>query len=173
VEEAPSVIPPRSDELSVRREVARRRRFPQLVAAAAAVVTLGVGATVLHPWSDDSSQSVSAADQVLTAPDRISKQQQIGGATTTLVSSASVGKAVLVAKDLPPAPSGKVYELWLQNAQGKVSSAGLLTGSGDQTFVLKGDASAAVWAGMTIEPKGGSEVPTMPTIAAFDIAGPA
>ncbi|MGD9960011.1 anti-sigma factor [Nocardioides sp.] len=156
-----------TDDLAQHRQ-ARRRRFPQLVAAAAAVVALGVGATVWHPWNDDSSQTISVADQVLSAPDATKVTHEIDGASATLVTSKSLGKAVLVAKDMPAAPSGKVYELWFQNAQGKVTSAGLMTGSGDQTVVLQGDASQAVWAGITVEPEGGSDAPTMPTIAAFD-----
>ena len=36
----------------------------------------------------------------------------------TLVRSKSVGKAVLVTEAMPPAPEGKVYELWLQSPAG-------------------------------------------------------
>ncbi|CUR54879.1 conserved hypothetical protein [metagenome] len=170
---AASLVPVVEDQLATRREATRRRRLPQLVAAAAAVVALGVGATVWHPWNNESSQSIPVADQVLAAPDATRVVQEVGGATATLVTSASVGKAVLVAEDMPAAPAGKVYELWFQHTDGTVSAAGLMSGSGDQTVVLQGDATSAVWAGITLEPEGGSDAPTMPTIAAFDIPGTA
>ncbi len=170
---APAPAPVVEDQLATRRHAVQRRRFPQLVAAAAAIVALGVGAGVWHPWNNESSQTISVADQVLAAPDATRVVQNVGDATATLVTSVSVGKAVLVAQDMPAAPKGKVYELWFQNAAGKVSSAGLMSGSGDQTVVLKGDASSAVWAGITLEPEGGSDAPTMPTIAAFDLPGTA
>ncbi len=51
----------------------QRRRFrpAALVAAAAAVIALGVGAAVVQPWDDGSSQTqLSAVDQVLQAAGR-------------------------------------------------------------------------------------------------------
>lgn len=158
-----------TDELSARREVARRRRLPKLVAAAAAVFALGAGVTVWHPWvGNESSQGPVLADQVLEAPDATRQVRKIDGAEATLVRSASVGRAVLVTKDMPAPPDGKVYELWFQTAEGEVLPAGLMSEAGDQSFLLKGDAASAVWAGITVEPAGGSDVPSLPTIAAFD-----
>ena len=57
-------------------------------------------------------------------------------------------------EDMPSPPSGKVYELWLQNAEGRMVPAGLMPIAADQTFVLDGDAAAAVGAGITVEPEG-------------------
>lgn len=165
--------PRATDELSTRRDVVRRRRLPQLVAAAAAIVALGAGVTVWHPWNDESSQVKSVAARVLAAPDATRHVQTLDGATATLVRSTSVGRAVLVTDNMPAPPDSKVYELWFQDAAGKVLPAGLMSGAGDQEILLEGDAAAAVWAGITVEPAGGSDTPSMPTIAAFDLKGSA
>ena len=109
------------------------------------------------------------AEQVISAPDA-SKQtiSLAGGAEVTLVRSASLGKAVVVTENMPSPPSGKVYELWLQNAEGQMERAGLMPVAADQKVVLDGDAAAAVGAGITVEPEGGSTQPTSEPIALFD-----
>src|SRR5204863_5396447 len=64
-----------------------RRRLPQLLAAAAAVVLLAVGALAWHPWQHDTT---TLAIQVLQAPDavRVTEQLPNGGGQLTLVRSA-------------------------------------------------------------------------------------
>ena len=60
---------------------------------------------------------MSAADQVLAAPDAQTRRDEFdGGSTATVCDSRSQGKAVLVTEDMAAAPDGKVYELWLQDA---------------------------------------------------------
>ncbi len=150
----------------------RRLRFaPRMMAAAAAVVVLGAGAAaVFHPWTDQAGQqSVSLADQVLSAPDASRQTVALdGGAEATLYRSPSLKKAVLVTKAMPALPSDKVYELWLQTTQGVMVPAGLMKSAGNQKFVLEGDAAAAQAAGITVEPAGGSQVPTSDAIALFE-----
>ena len=155
---APVVPPPA--------QVKRRRRWAELVAAAAAVVALGTGVAVWQPWDDP---PVPVAEQVISAPD--AAEQTIpaeGGGTVTLVRSASLGKAVVETRDLPSLPSGKVYELWLQDPAGQMVRAGEMPAAVTQTFVLDGDAAAAIGAGITVEPEGGSDQPTSEPIALFD-----
>ena len=148
----------------------RRRRWPQLVAAAAAVIALGTSVFVWQPWEDESSQQVAAlADRVISAPDATKKTITVAGAAeVTLVRSTSLGRAVVVTENMPPPPPDKVYELWLQNAEGEMEPAGLMPVAADQKVVLDGDAAAAVGAGITVEPKGGSKKPTTQPIALFD-----
>ena len=62
--------------------------------------------------------------------------------------------------------TGKTYQLWLQNPAGQMVDAGLLSGSGRREVVLRGDASDATAAGITVEPAGGSETPTLPVACA-------
>jgi anti-sigma-K factor RskA len=154
-------------------EVVRRtaRRFPQLVAAAvtAALLATGVGVTAWHPWTRNQAGQPVAA-QVMDAAD--SKRQTLevpGGGTATLVHSRSLGRAVLITKDMPKAPTDKVYELWLQDADGVMKPAGLMAGGlPRQTVVLHGNAGESIGAGITVEPAGGSKSPTSQPVALFD-----
>jgi anti-sigma factor RsiW len=151
-------------------ESRRPRRWTNLVAAAAVLGVLGGGVTVWQQTHGSSSQvAPSAVDQIRTAADVTKVTKSLGrGSTATLYRSASLGKAALVASGLAPAPSGKVYQLWLQDRRGHMVNAGLLTGSGHREVVLSGDASHATAAGITVEPAGGSKTPTIPVLAIID-----
>jgi hypothetical protein len=93
----------------------------------------------------------------------------VGEAEATLVRSVSQGRAVIVTKDMPPAPDGKLYELWLQVPTGQMEPAGLMPDGSDNKFLLEGDATEATAAGITVEPApNGSRVPTTEPIALFD-----
>ena len=152
------------------RRRARRFRPGALVAAAAAVFALGVGATVvLQPWADDTAtvQPLSPAERVLQADDAERYTQRLeGGTEVTLVRSRSLNQAVLVADDMPAPPSGKVYELWLDHEGVGMVPAGLMTGEEEQVL-LEGDPATAIGAGITVEPAGGSEEPTLPPVTTF------
>jgi hypothetical protein len=166
---APDQAEPRAQESEDEPGRRRQRRAGRWLAAAAAVVVLGGGSAVAawQPWNQP-PQQVTVASRVLDAPDakRSEKPLPIGG-SATLVRSAEVGRAVLLTHELPAPPDGKVYELWLQTPAGDMEPAGLMSKHGQQTFVLKGDASAAVGAGITIEPAGGSPKPTSKPLALF------
>ena len=151
----------------------RRRRFRPAMAAAAAVVALIGGGIVLEQaLNDDSSTQqpqLTAADRVLQDPDAQHVHKEFpGGATATVVSSEAEGKAVLVTSRMPPAPDGKVYELWLQK-DGVMVPAGLMPGKADQTVLLSGDPGGATAVGITVEPVGGSDKPTSAPIALFPL----
>jgi anti-sigma-K factor RskA len=97
--------------------------------------------------------------QVLQAKDAQRFERKVGGATATVVRSASLDKAVIAVANLPAPPGGKVYELWLQHGNTMVK-AGFLPNGSSNTVLLQGDASTAVEAGITIEPAGGSPTPS-------------
>ncbi len=148
----------------------RRRWAPFLAAAAAAVIVGGVGVT-WQPWNDDdpgTSVTLTATERVLQAPDAEEFSLEIDGASATVVRSRSEGKAVLVTKDMPPPPDGKVYQAWLQDDTGHLSPAGLMPEGTDNTIVLTGDATEATGVGITVEPAGGSEIPKTSPIAMFE-----
>jgi anti-sigma-K factor RskA len=150
------------------RNLRRPRRWPAVLAAAALVVVAGTGTVVWEQTRSD-APSVSLADRVLDAADAQRFEIALpGGARASVVRSVSEGRAVLVTHDMPPAPTGKVYEVWLQTPAGTMQRAGLMTRAGSTTVVLDGDAATATGAGITVEPKGGSDSPTSDPIALFD-----
>jgi anti-sigma-K factor RskA len=139
-----------------------RSRFrPRLlVAAAAALIALGGAVTIAQPWEDESSQTqLTAAERVAAAEDAETFTKTLdNGAEATLVRSRSLNEAVLVTNDMPDAPDGSVYELWLVHDDQMVP-AGLMSG-GDHEIVLEGDPATANGFGITVEPDGGSDQPT-------------
>lgn len=135
-----------------------RRWFPGLVAAAAVVTALGVGAAVVQPWDDDSSssQQLSAVDRIQTAEDAQSFVQDFDdGSRATLWRSASLNQAAVVTEGMADAPDGKVYELWLQHDDDMVA-AGLMPPGPDNTVTLSGDPGTAAGFGISVEDAGGS-----------------
>ena len=147
--------------------VHRRKWFPALVAAVV-LALVGVGAAVWQPWREDTSTTLTAADRVLADPDAQRVTQELpNGATATIVRSAKEHRAVIVTEDMPPAPQGKVYQLWLQTPAEDMVPAGLMPASGT-TALLDGDSDDAIGVGLSLEPEGGSEQPTE-VVAVFDL----
>jgi anti-sigma-K factor RskA len=146
-----------------------RRRLTALAAAAALLGAAGAGTVVWHEVTSSDQGGLTVADRVLQAGDAKRVNLTLGGtASASVVRSVSEGKAVLITRGMPEAPTGRVYELWLQTPAGAMVPAGLMHG-GSTTVVLEGDATNATAAGITVEPKGGSESPTTDPIALFDL----
>jgi anti-sigma factor RsiW len=147
----------------------RRFRLAPLVAAAAVIAAVGAGGIVIaEPWADNHGQTqVSAVDQVLQADDAERYTKTIDGAEATMVRSPSLNQAVLVTNDMAPPPEGKVYELWLDHKGVGMVPAGLMAEGGSHTVMLEGDPATALGAGITVEPAGGSEEPTLPPVTLF------
>lgn len=168
-----ATLPGPADPLRSRREVRAERHGwrGRWVAAAAAVAIIGGGTVALHPWDGQSQAQLTVAEQVLQAPDaqRVEASVATGGSATA-VRSKSVGRAVLITSQLAGAPSGKVYQLWLQDAGGGFVSAGLLPGGSNQTVVLEGNADTAKGVGISVEPSGGSQQPTTKPVALLAFA---
>jgi len=147
--------------------------MPLLVAAAAVLVAAVGGA--YWGWSardDQGDQRVQpgVAEQVLAAADAATFEKRFpDGAEATIVVSRSVGRAVIRTEDMPPAPDGRDYQLWLQTPAGEMEPAGVMPETGDATLALEGDATSAIGVGITVEPDGGSAQPTTETIAYFDL----
>ncbi|HET7399146.1 MAG TPA: anti-sigma factor [Intrasporangium sp.] len=150
-----------------------RRPGPwRLLVAAAAAAVLVIGGFAAWRAMSPSAPPPSVASQVLDASDasRVVKTLP-GGARATLVRSPSLHRAVVLASGMPPAPAGRVYQLWLQDPSGHMAPAGFLPASGgagdEQVTLLTGDASTAKGAGITVEPAGGSPQPTSAPIVLF------
>jgi anti-sigma-K factor RskA len=150
----------------------RRRWLAPLVAAAAVVAVLGAGGVAWHPWTDESGQGpvTSAADRVRNAPDAVTVTRKVDGGEATIIASRSLNQLVVSTEGLPPLPAGKVYEMWLNDAdKGMVPVPGGLMTAADSTVVLDGNVSHATGAGITVEPAGGSKVPTSEPVALFNL----
>lgn len=129
-----------------------RRRWVVLVAAAAAVLAIGGGAVVWQQTGDD--EPLSRYEQVLAADDLETLTQTFpDGATATVVRSKSLNEAVLVTEDMPAAPAGHSYALWLQHDDQMVP-AGVMPQGEDNQVVLAGDAATADGVGITVETAG-------------------
>jgi len=163
-------LPPVVPEAAAPSAARPSRRLRTLVAAAAAVVLVGSGATIAWEATRDGATQApqpSATQRVLRAPDAERVTERLaGGAKATLVRSRSMNQAVLLTENMPAPPTGKVYELWLQDARKGMQPAGLMP-DGASTVLLSGDAADAVGAGITVEPQGGSHVPTSDPVALF------
>jgi anti-sigma-K factor RskA len=147
-----------------------RRRVTTWLATAAAAAALLIGGVTWSPWDNGSGSNVSPTEQVLAAKDAQRYEKVIGGAKATIVRSASLGKAVIIADHMPAAPDGKDFQLWLDQPNRGMVSAGVMPhGSADTvTVLLSGDAATATGAGITVEPAGGSTAPTTAPLALFE-----
>ena len=167
--EAPAGVPASDDELQAARQRLEERRRPSAVrkwligVAAAAVLALGglgIGSYV--------ATQNDPVNQVLQAQDvREATVDVTGGGTATVAVSASKDAVVVRMKDVPPPPVGKVYQMWLIPEDGSAPvPQGLMDAEAlSRPAVVKGISSASAL-GITVEPAGGSESPTMPTVAA-------
>ena len=160
--------PAPADDLSAarqRREVRRRSaglRNWLIGVAAAAVIALGgvgIGAYVANQ-NDPFNQVIEAQDA------RQATVDVNGGGTATVSISPSHDALVVRMKDVPPPPAGKVYQMWLIPKDGSTPvSQGLMDAEAlSKPALVKGIGSAAAL-GITVEPAGGSAVPTSPTVA--------
>ena len=139
--------------------------------AAAIVIAVGAGVYALRLQRQvgelqarfGEAQSTTA---VLAAPDlaRIDLQGEAVApdARARALWSRSRG-LVFTAANLPPAPTGKAYQVWVVTAQAPVS-AGLLTtdptGGGTQYYMTPADIAPPVAVAVTLEPSGGVPSPT-------------
>ena len=78
-------------------------------------------------------------------------------------------KRWVVTADLPPAPAGKDYQLWIITPDAQKVSVGLIEqddkGHAFTVFDISPNVNDVVAAAITLEPKGGSPQPTMPIYA--------
>ncbi|PJT50025.1 anti-sigma factor, partial [Streptomyces albidoflavus] len=106
------------------------------------------------------------------APDARSESARLGeGTRATVVVSASLDEAVLLAADMPAPPEGKVYQLWFDDG-GTMRSAGLMPpsrGDGVEAVRLEGGVGEASGVGITVEPPGGSEQPTSDPVGLLNL----
>jgi hypothetical protein len=168
VDAAPGSAP--VDELAVRRS-RRTTRLLTLVAAAALVVALAMGGWVANLRQDRQAPVAvtNVEAELLAAPDlRVVTTKLKNGGEVSFRVSRSLNKALIVGEDLPSPGAGKEYQLW--TIKGTKAAPDSVFGSGEfQKTWLSGDVRTADGAAVTIEPRGGSPVPTLPTIGSVEL----
>lgn len=140
-----------------------RRRFRPVLLAAAAVALFFVGGVALVATNDDGSDPIAA---VIDAPDATvrSLTGEIDG--ITVIYSASEGALVVEGDGLAVLDDTATYQLWLVGDDG-ATSVGTFRPDADGTVSQRfGDADPIGFVlGVTQEPAGGSETPTLPILA--------
>ncbi len=135
--------------------------WPMLAAAAAVLIALVVGVVAFTGGSDDTFNDELAL--VLEQPDARMIDLEVQGdhqGTFKVAWSPSMGQAVLMGEDLPTAPDGKAYELWLVTPD--QTMAMYVLDPAKKGFVHRSfDAPAepSAWA-ITVEPQEGVAVAT-------------
>ena len=147
-----------------------RRRWvtPALGAAAAvaAAVAIGLGIWAANLQSDLSTTRDALANEETAAAilaDPTAQRHEVTGADGTLV-VAEDGQAVIAFDDLPPAPAGKTYEVWV--IPGETPERSTLFDEPGRILIDRPVPDGATVA-VTVEPEGGVDAPTsQPTITA-------
>ncbi|MET8413822.1 anti-sigma factor [Streptomyces sp. NPDC005195] len=147
-----------------------------LAACVAAAAAFGGTAVWQHGQAQEARSQARDAERrtadltaVLAAPDAKSRTARLaGGAGGTVVVSAGRDQAVFISSGMPRPPSGKVYQLWFDDA-GTMRSAGLMDPHRtSEAVVLNGNLAKASGMGITVEPAGGSARPTSAPLALLD-----
>jgi anti-sigma-K factor RskA len=128
-------------------------------------VALVVAGTVAVTSGDDNSDDPVAA--VVEADDAVVRQLSgsLGG-SLTVVYAPSVGATVLDGSGVPSAGQRDTYQVWLVGA-GEPTSVGLFRPDSDGEVAVRFDDvdPTEFVVGITREPAGGSEQPTLPILA--------
>jgi anti-sigma-K factor RskA len=139
---APTRRPPRRSRLP---RVALRR--PAVVAALAVTIALGFGVVIAAGPGGSPARVISAS---------------VGHAELRIAG----GHGELTVDHLSPAPPDHVYELWLQRGHETPAPSTLfaVTSRGTAVLGVPGDLSGITRVLVTVEPSGGSRVPTTPAV---------
>ncbi|MFI0411688.1 anti-sigma factor domain-containing protein [Actinomadura sp. 3N508] len=150
---------------------ARARGLSRLAAAACLVLALTGGGVTwhLHRSADQALTLNRQVTAVMTAPDAHTSTARVQGAgAVTVVSSRSLGKAVVTTARLAPLPPARAYQMWWLGPAAP-RSAGTLDPAGTPRPVVADGLGDARRFGVTIEPAGGSSRPTGPPFLTLDL----
>lgn len=152
--------------------VSRLRRYAMPAAAAITVIAVGLAVALssLTGRVSDLELREQTINAVLGSDDAQLLRSSGNGSTASAVASASRGEAVISIAGLEQAPDDMIYELWLIGANG-AEPMGLFDTDANGTAValLRGDMSAAQAIAVTVEPAGGSDVPTSAPFLRIDL----
>ena len=152
------------------------RRFPPLLAAAAALLVAVVSVTALGMGlagrSGRPARTTDLVAAVLAAPDARRVAARPGGSgQAAVVVSRERGRAVFVAGGLPPAPAARTYQLWVLGGSGPLPAGLVEVGPGGRvTRLLDGPVTGTERVAMTVERAGGAARPTTEPVVVVDLA---
>jgi anti-sigma-K factor RskA len=143
-------------------ESQRRKRVRNVLMAAAVVAVFAVGGVALVATGNDSSDPIAA---VVEATDATTRSLS-GEIDLTVTYSPSQDALVVQADGLPALTDDLTYQLWLVG-DGGATSVGTFRPDDDGVVAERfGDADPTGFVlGVTREPAGGSESPTLPILA--------
>ncbi|MGX4693106.1 anti-sigma factor [Streptomyces sp. JNUCC 63] len=135
--------------------------FATVTAAAALVVAalFAVQANRTQEELDAQKDRAREITHVLAAPDaRATTGRDARGRGIGVIASASEGRAVVTLSGFAAPPGGRVHQLWLMRPGAQPRSLGLF--AGDTPLAVSGLARSATSLAVTVEPDGGSDLPT-------------
>ncbi|MFI2210560.1 anti-sigma factor domain-containing protein [Streptomyces sp. NPDC020141] len=154
----------------------RGRGLARWAMAACLAAAAGLGGTAVwqHQEAGRAEDRARAARvqldrvaSVLGAPDaKVRTVALPGGAGGTVVVSRERDRAVFATEGMARPPAGKVYQLWYEEG-GAMRPAGLMDpGRTSEAVLMAGRLGGAKGMGITLEPAGGSPLPTSAPLAA-------
>jgi anti-sigma-K factor RskA len=151
-----------------RRRARRRLTWLSALAAAAAAIVAVVVITIGQRDTGPTNQ----AQAVISASDVSSQAATVDDWSATLYLSQMEGKAVIVSDQMPDAPTGSDFQVWLEHQDGSMTSAGVMprTNGGGQEYVVNGVQGGVVAIAVSVEPAGGSVQPTAEPVLVVDVA---
>jgi anti-sigma-K factor RskA len=160
IQEAPAAIATAAERRAQARWFQRPALAVASIAAAVAIIAGGVG-IVTDFGQPKPAPTASAIEQLTLASDKQTAEVEVGDATATLLWSDKLGLSALAMDGASEAPSGHVYQLWYIDNKG-ARDAGIMTASVDDGSwqLLDGTMNVGDAVGVTIEPTGGSKIPT-------------
>jgi anti-sigma-K factor RskA len=141
----------------------RRPRWLAPVAAAAAVLVVALsGAVALR--AERRADRAEDLQAVLMDPAGHTVEVTGPGGEMRLVVSPTEGRSILVASGMSAPPSGHDYEVWFGDEDG-MEPMEVFSPRDDGSVELQLDGLPPAIVGITVEPDGGSEQPTLPMVA--------
>ncbi len=137
-----------------------------LTLAAAFVAVAASGGVAFDQYRDNAATTAantSTATILAQLDTRTFQGAVAGGGQATVVLSAHQDAAVVLVRGLKPLTGRRTYQLWLIDGSHNARSIGLTDGKSLHPTVISHGTTGKVAFGVTIEPRGGSARPTLPS----------
>jgi hypothetical protein len=150
-------------------------------AVAASVIAVGAAATTWtvqdqrlgdeRQRAEQLAREQARVNSVLSAPDVTLRSVPVpGGGKLTVAASPSQDAGVVLMTEFAAPPTDQVYQLWMLSDTARPASATVLAEGQRNATALVGPLGGADSVGVTLEPVGGSDQPTMDPIVTVPIA---